>query len=66
MKFTGANLRLIHTAVDLAIDELHNEMATCPDVIHYSEMLNDLQEEQDIMKRLLIRIENAIEKEQAK
>lgn len=37
MEFTGKNLEIVRHALDLAKDELHNQIATCPDVVEYAE-----------------------------
>lgn len=63
MQFTGHNLNLIRFAVELAVSEIRNEIATCPDVNLYEYDLEDLEEQKDEFERLLARIDKAIEKE---
>lgn len=63
MKFTGRNLQRVQYAVTLAIAEVHNEIATCPDVKVYAEDIAALQESKAEFERLLVSIDEAIEKE---
>ncbi len=63
MQFTGKNLELIRRGVDLAIDEIHNQIATCPDVFEYADDIEELEQEKETFRRLLARIDKAIEKE---
>jgi hypothetical protein len=39
MQFTGHNLQMVEFGLELALDELHNRIATCPDVVEYAEDL---------------------------
>lgn len=45
MQFTGKNLTLLYFALGLAIDELHNQVATCPNVHEYVEHIEGLNKE---------------------
>lgn len=64
MNFTKSNLAMVRRAIDLAIGELHNQIATCPDVITYGADIDELKQEQAAFARLLARIDRAIAKEQ--
>lgn len=57
MRFTGKNLTLVCDGLCLAVAELHNQIATCPNAIEYAEDLDEL--EADIVKfqKLIARIE---------
>lgn len=63
MHFTGANLARVRRGVDLAVDELHNQIATCPDVVRYEDDIAELHAEKVEFQRLLVRIDKAIERE---
>jgi len=66
MQLTGRNLQLARDGVSLGIDELHNQVATCPDVDYYAAHLDEIEAEMEQMKRLLARMDRAIAKEQAR
>ncbi len=57
MKFTGKNLEMVLRGISLAIDELHNQIATCPDINEYADDLAELRAEQRKFQRLLARID---------
>lgn len=57
MQFTGRNLQLIRDALDLAHAELHNQIATCPDVLLYEEDIEAIEAEQARLMRLMARID---------
>lgn len=63
MHFTGANLARVRRGIDLAVDELHNQIATCPDVVRHAAEIEELEAEKAEFKRLLARIDRAIERE---
>lgn len=42
MQFSGTNLELVAEAMDFALAEIHNQIATCPDVIEYADELDEL------------------------
>lgn len=42
MKFIGKDLELVREALSLAVDEVHNQIVTCPDVFEYSDELDDI------------------------
>lgn len=43
MQFTGKNLVLVLWALNDAIHEVHNQIATCPDVNEYAEELDEYE-----------------------
>lgn len=63
MIFTGKNLRMIRTAVTLALGEVHNQIATCPDVNQYADDIAALEAERDKLEKLRDRMDAAIVKE---
>jgi ethanolamine utilization microcompartment shell protein EutL len=63
MIFTGDNLKMVRRGIDLAVDEIHNQIATCPDVNRHAAEIEELEAEQEKFKRLLARIDAAIERE---
>jgi hypothetical protein len=58
MIFTGKNLELIDYALELAIDEVKNQIATCPDVIAYSADIDDCEVLKGKLQRMRNRIAN--------
>jgi hypothetical protein len=63
MQFTGKNLLMVRDGISLAIDEIRNQIATCPDVFEYAEDIEELEDEQEKYRKLLARIDRAIAKE---
>lgn len=63
MIFTGRNLQRVRQGIEYALDEIHNRIGTCPDVELYEAYIDELEQEQEEYKRLLARIDRAIEKE---
>lgn len=61
MQFTGKNLVILRDALELAKDELHNQIATCPDVVEYAEDIAVYRAEQVKVQRLLGRINRCLE-----
>lgn len=57
MKFTGKNLELVRSSLDLALMEIHNQIATCPDVRAYAEDIQELEKERAAIRRLIDRID---------
>ena len=53
MTFSGKNLVLVREALDLAHAELHNMIATCPDVSMYEEEIEEYEEQQRKIKNLM-------------
>ncbi|PQV51841.1 hypothetical protein [Paraburkholderia sp. BL21I4N1] len=66
MIFTGKNLRLVQAGLIDALAEVHNRIATCPDVEEYAEDIAILEIDKADYEKLLARVAKAIEKEQAK
>ena len=60
MSFSGKSLARIRRALDLAHDELHNLIATCPDPAMYEEELEEYEDEQRQLKNLMLRIDNKL------
>lgn len=58
MKFTGKNLELVRTALDMALSDIHNGIATCPDVNEYADDLDVLEIEREKIEKLIKRIDN--------
>jgi hypothetical protein len=56
MKFTGRNLDLVCRALEGYISDLRNEIATCPDVQKYADVLDDLDAEITQVRKLLGRV----------
>ena len=57
MKFSGKRLARVLKGLQLAHDELHNMIATCPDVVLYKDVLAGYVQEQEQMQRLIDEIE---------
>jgi hypothetical protein len=57
MTFTGKNLALVRRALDLALGEIHNQVATCPNVIEFADDLDELDIEKAKIQRLIDRID---------
>ena len=62
MTFTGYNLILVRQALARAIDDVHNEIATCPDVDLYLDEINDLERDKAAYEGLLQRVDKALAK----
>jgi hypothetical protein len=60
MQITGKNLELVRYALDLADAELHNQIATCPDVEKYAEDIIEIEREQVKVRKLLARVNKAL------
>ena len=56
MQISGKNLALVLEAIDLALSELHNQEATCPDVNHFAEDLDEIDKKREKIKKLRERI----------
>jgi len=57
MKFTGIRLRMVHRGLCDAICEIHNQIATCPDVIEHEAEIRALRIERAQYKALALEIE---------
>lgn len=64
MRFTGRNLMLVYEALDLALSEVHNQIATCPDVDRYADDLDALEDQQEALYRLRARVYKRLTPEQ--
>ena len=62
MTFTGKNLLRVRRCIDLALDELHNQIATCPNVFDYADDIADIEEDQAELKKLLAKIDKELSK----
>ena len=62
MIFTGKNLLRVRRGIDLALDELHNQIATCPNVFDYADDIADIEEDQAEFKKLLAKIDKELSK----
>lgn len=57
MSFHGTVLiTRLRRAVDLACDEIHNQIATCPDRVEYEADIEELEQELADMRKLSARI----------
>jgi hypothetical protein len=59
MRFTGHNLRWVQYGLDLALDEIHNRIATCPDVNEYAVDIAAYERQAEQIRRLLNKV-NAV------
>lgn len=60
MSFTGKSLGMVRRGVDLALGELHNQIATCPDVSAHADDIEELELEKAKFQKLLARIDRAL------
>lgn len=60
MQFTGKNLMLVREALELAQSELHNQIATCPDVDEYADDIEELELEKLKYEHLVKRIDKIL------
>lgn len=63
MRIAGKDLKRIERAVELAKDEIHNRIATCPDVVAYADDIKELRAEKVRMELLLKKIQRGIAQE---
>lgn len=61
MNFSGKNLVKLKWIVELAISDLQMQIGSCPDVIEYSDELDELEADRDDLRKLLTRIERSID-----
>lgn len=61
MSFSGDNLQTIRYAVELAIEAVHMHIASCPDVEEYAEDIEVLEQDKQVFKDLLLRIDKKLE-----
>lgn len=57
MTFAGNSLIFLRDALDLAIAELRNQIATCPNVIRYSDDIDACEEDISHIERIITRID---------
>ena len=61
MTFSGASLQMVRYGLGLAIDELHNQIATCPDVNHYGADIDACEAEIVILEHMCKRVDKKLE-----
>lgn len=59
MKFTGRNLQLVRSALDLSLDDIRNQIVTCPDPGAYPAELAELEAMEAEVKSLLKKVDQA-------
>ena len=57
MIFTGKNLVIVRQALEYAKAEIHNQIATCPDVVEYEEDIDEYEQEMEQLQKLCDRID---------
>ena len=57
MMFTGRTLMRIREALDLAKQEIHNQIGHCPDMEKYEEDVAELEEEMEAIQKICDRID---------
>lgn len=60
MKITGRDLQLVRYGIGLAIDEINNQMITCPDPEHYAKQIAELAEQRDEYQYIADRIDKSL------
>ena len=63
MQVTGKNLKVLIDSLELAEAEIHNMIATCPDVYEYSEELKEYYEKETKIRNLKLRAIKAYKEE---
>jgi hypothetical protein len=63
MNITGKNLLLVQRALDWALDELHNQIATCPDTVEYADDIDVIDRDKIAIYKLLSKVSLAVQKE---
>ena len=61
MSFSGDNLQTIRCAVELAIEAVRMHIASCPNVEEYAEDIEVLEQDKQVFKDLLLRIDKKLE-----
>jgi hypothetical protein len=56
MQFTGKNLEWVAYGLALALNEVHNQIATCPDVIKEADYIAELEAEKAYLTKLHDRV----------
>jgi hypothetical protein len=62
MQFTGKNLVMVLWALNDAIAEVHNQIATCPDVIHHADAIEEYEKQELEYTKLKNRVEKGCRK----
>lgn len=57
MQFTGKNLELVREALELADAEVQTMIGTCPDVVKYAGYIEELEEKQEQLRKMMERID---------
>ena len=60
MKFTGRNLQWVKYAMELAVDEIHNQIATCPNVFEHETAIEELEQQQKQLRAIIARIDTEL------
>lgn len=50
----------LRRAVDLACDEIHNQIATCPDAVEYAEDIEELEHERSVLVKLRAKLDRKL------
>mgnify|MGYP006319935243 CR=1 FL=1 len=50
----------LRRAVDLACDEIHNQIATCPDATEYAEDIEELEHERSVFVKLRAKLDRKL------
>jgi len=61
VELTKRDIELLLQVFDLADAELHNRIATCPDVIEYEEDIVEIERCRVRLKRLVVKILNQVQ-----
>ncbi len=56
MVFSGQTLADLHGIIGMAISEVQMQIGSCPDVNHFADDIEDLEEEKEKLKKLQARI----------
>lgn len=60
MQITGKNLDVLLIALELAEEQIHNKIVTCPEPEEYKEKLAELNKQLKTINTLISRTEEAI------
>lgn len=63
MQITGKSLELVSRACELALQELQNEVGSCPNVYEHADHLEEIEQEEDEIKKFKARVDRAIKRE---
>ena len=59
MKLTGRNIQLVWLGLNHGLSDLHNEIATCPNVFEHAKEIEEIRALMGEFERLALRIENS-------